>query len=54
MGAANPVAAAEKTAEVARGLGLRGLKIAALTGDDVLDAVRAATSRWTRPESRSL
>ena len=41
MGAANPVAAAEKTAEVARGLGLRGLKVAAVTGDDVLDAVRA-------------
>ncbi|HEX8931031.1 MAG TPA: acyclic terpene utilization AtuA family protein [Actinomycetota bacterium] len=40
MGAANPVAAAEKTAEVARGLGLRGLKVAAVTGDDVLDAVR--------------
>jgi hypothetical protein len=41
MGAANPVAAAERTAEVARALGLRGLKIAAITGDDVLDAVRA-------------
>jgi hypothetical protein len=41
MGAANPVAAAEKTAEIARSLGLRGLKIAAITGDDVLDAVRA-------------
>src|SRR5918997_563367 len=32
---------AEKVAEVARGLGLRGLKVAAVTGDDVLDAVRA-------------
>ena len=41
MGAANPVAAAEKTAEVACALGLRGLKVAAVTGDDVLDAVRA-------------
>ena len=41
MGAANPVAAAERTAEVARSLGLRGLKVAAVTGDDVLDAVRA-------------
>jgi len=41
MGAANPVAAAERTAEVARELGLRGLKVAAVTGDDVLDAVRA-------------
>jgi hypothetical protein len=45
MGAANPVAAAEKTAEVARSLGLRGLKIAAVTGDDVLDAVRAGDYR---------
>jgi hypothetical protein len=41
MGAANPVAAAERVAEVARELGLRGLKVAAVTGDDVLDAVRA-------------
>src|SRR5215213_6559514 len=41
MGAANPIAAAERTAAVARELGLRGLKIAAVTGDDVLDAVRA-------------
>src|SRR4051812_12729757 len=45
MGAANPVAAAEKTAEIARSLGLRGLKIAAITGDDVLDAVRAGDHR---------
>ncbi|WP_426954797.1 acyclic terpene utilization AtuA family protein [Muricoccus radiodurans] len=40
MGAANPVSAARKTVEVARALGLRGLKVAAVTGDDVLDAVR--------------
>lgn len=40
MGAANPVAAAGRTAEVARALGLRGLKVAAVTGDDVLDVVR--------------
>lgn len=39
MGAANPLAAARKTAEIAHGLGLRGLKIAAVTGDDVLDEV---------------
>jgi hypothetical protein len=45
MGAANPIAGAEKTAEVARLLGLRGLKIAAVTGDDVLDAVRAGDYR---------
>src|SRR5882724_10038163 len=37
MGAANPVAAARKTAEIARELGLRGIKLAAVLGDDVLD-----------------
>ena len=35
MGVANPWGAAAKAAEVARALGLRGLKIAALEGDDV-------------------
>ncbi len=35
MGAANPLAAARKTAEIARSLGLSSLKIAAVTGDDV-------------------
>jgi hypothetical protein len=39
MGAANPVAAARKTAEIAKSLGL-SLKIAAITGDDVLDACK--------------
>ncbi|BAT60316.1 hypothetical protein GJW-30_1_02852 [Variibacter gotjawalensis] len=38
MGAANPIAAAEKARAVAQALGLKGLKIAAITGDDVLDA----------------
>lgn len=41
MGAANPLAAAEETRKVARSLGLSGLRIAAVTGDDVLDEVRA-------------
>ena len=36
MGAANPVAAAEKTVELAKEAGLAGLKIACVTGDDVL------------------
>jgi hypothetical protein len=36
MGAANPATAAEATREIARDLGLNGLKIAAVTGDDVL------------------
>ena len=35
MGAANPVAAARKAAEVARSLGFAGLRIAAVYGDDV-------------------
>ncbi|RZF30698.1 DUF1446 domain-containing protein [Paraburkholderia sp. UYCP14C] len=41
MGAANPLAAARRTAQIAHELGLGGLKIAAVTGDDVLDVVRA-------------
>jgi Acyclic terpene utilisation family protein AtuA len=40
MGAAHPQAAARKTAEIARSLGLRGLKVAAVLGDDVLDACK--------------
>ncbi|MFC9995449.1 acyclic terpene utilization AtuA family protein [Nocardia sp. NPDC127526] len=40
MGAANPRAAARAVAEIARRKGLTGLKIAAVTGDDVLDHVR--------------
>jgi hypothetical protein len=42
MGAANPVGAAEATRSVARKLGLSGLKIAAVTGDDVLHEAKAA------------
>lgn len=40
MGAANPQAAARKTAEIAQSLGLSSLKIAAVVGDDVLDACK--------------
>lgn len=40
MGAANPEAAAKKTAEIARSLGLSRLKVAAIVGDDVLDACK--------------
>ncbi|MDE3162884.1 MAG: DUF1446 domain-containing protein, partial [Acidobacteriota bacterium] len=40
MGAAHPMAAARKTQEIARELGLRGLRIAAVTGDDVLEILR--------------
>ncbi len=40
MGAANPLAAARKTAAIARSIGLSSLKIAAVVGDDVLEACR--------------
>jgi hypothetical protein len=40
MGAANPAAAARKTAEIAKSLGLSRLKVAAILGDDVLDACK--------------
>ncbi len=36
MGAANPQAAAAKVAEIARSLNISGVRIAAVTGDDVL------------------
>ncbi len=40
MGAANPTAGAEKIKEVANRLGIKGLKIASVTGDDVLDVLK--------------
>ena len=40
MGAAHPVAAARKTAEIAKALGLSSLKISAIIGYDVLDACK--------------
>lgn len=40
MGAANPVAAAERAGQIARELGLDSLKIAAVTGDDVAARVK--------------
>lgn len=41
MGAANCLGAAEQVRDVARSLGLKGLRIAAVTGDDVLAAITA-------------
>jgi hypothetical protein len=41
-GAANPPAAAELVRDIARELGLHGLKIAAVVGDDVHDAVKGS------------
>ncbi|MEX3962273.1 acyclic terpene utilization AtuA family protein [Paraburkholderia sp. EG286B] len=46
MGAANPRAAAIRTAQIAQELGLGGLKIAAVTGDDVLDVVLRSQLRF--------
>ncbi|MFP5514952.1 MAG: acyclic terpene utilization AtuA family protein [Alphaproteobacteria bacterium] len=45
MGAANPAAAAARTREIARSLGLHGLKIAAVTGDDVLAELKSGDHR---------
>lgn len=45
MGAANPRAAARRTAQIARRLGLGGLKIAAIEGDDVLAVATARDLR---------
>ncbi|MBB5216947.1 acyclic terpene utilization AtuA family protein [Parapusillimonas granuli] len=54
MGAANPLAAAEKVRDIARSLNLTGLKVAAVLGDDVLDRIRAGayTDDTGRPISR--
>ena len=46
MGVANPMAAAERTVEVARELGLRGLVVAALLGDDVSQMLGPDTPLW--------
>ncbi|HYG86807.1 MAG TPA: acyclic terpene utilization AtuA family protein [Azospirillum sp.] len=45
MGAANPVAGAAKIKEIAQSLGLRNLKIAAVSGDDVLEVLKAGDQR---------
>jgi len=43
MGAANPVAAAKCTVDIARELGLSGLRVAGVQGDDVLDVLSPDT-----------
>ena len=40
MGAANPAAGARRIGDVAKQMGIKGLKIAAVTGDDVLELTR--------------
>jgi len=44
MGAANPLGAAAKTKEIAQRIGLHGLRIAAVTGDDVVSLLRSSTT----------
>ena len=46
MGVANPQAAAARAVQVARDLGLAGLKVAAVTGDDVTHLIREDTRLW--------
>ena len=46
MGVANPRGAAEKTQAIARELGLQGLKVAALEGDDVSELLGPDTRLW--------
>lgn len=50
MGAANPQAAAAKTRDIAQQLGLTGLRIAAVTGDDVLQFLLTSQSPIDTPE----
>jgi hypothetical protein len=45
MGAANPQAAAEKTQKIAASIGLGGLRIVAVTGDDVLEFIKESDYR---------
>ena len=52
MGAAHPLAAARQAIEVARSLGLAGVKVAAVLGDDVLDRVRAGDYRFEESGKR--
>jgi len=47
LGAANPVAAGQAIAELAKDLGVSGLRIAAVEGDDVL--ALANHVKWTKP-----
>ena len=47
-GAANPLAGARAVADIARRLGLSGMKVAAVTGDDVLEHVRAHAPAYRR------
>ncbi len=52
MGAANPVAAAHETCRIARELGLAGLRVAAVTGDDVTEQLRGIDLPLVEREGR--
>lgn len=45
MGSANPLAAARRVSQLATELGLRGIRVAAVEGDDVVDRVRKMDAR---------
>ena len=49
MGAANPRVAAERTLEIARELGLAGLKVACIEGDEVTDLLEPDTPIMDEP-----
>lgn len=46
MGVASPTAAARRTIEIARDLGLHGLKVAAIEGDEVTKQITSDTPLW--------
>ncbi|WP_158815725.1 acyclic terpene utilization AtuA family protein [Methylocapsa sp. S129] len=52
MGAANPLGAARRIAEIAAECGCRGLRIAAVTGDDVLELMRARNAEMEETGGR--
>ena len=51
MGAANPRAAAQRTVEIARGLGLKGLRVACIEGDDVTGRIGPETGLRDPPRT---
>ena len=51
MGAANPRAAALRTVEIARGLGLKGLRVACIEGDDVTGRIGPETGLRDPPRT---
>ncbi len=54
MGSANPICAAKKVREIAAAAGLSGMKIAAVTGDDVLDKLGQYENREIWETGRTL